>query len=135
MLDIIVKGEKLDGNTLDELFSIKEAIFHLSQFPIKHENVLTYISSKYDGEHRKMISLKNRVRGDLHSLDWIEGWNPESDNLIVERYREFTVEKINSLLRVMNTSEVNEMKSWDMGDILNSDHYKLLHSNFVNEIS
>jgi hypothetical protein len=135
LLDLTVKGEKLDGNTLDELFSIKEAILHLSQFPIKHENVLTYISSKYDGEHGKMISLKNRVRGNLHSLDWIERWNPESEKLIIEQYRESTVKKITSLLQTMDAFEINEMKSWDMSDILNSDNYKSLHSDFVNVIS
>ena len=32
---------------LNELFKIKEAKYHLSHFPIKHENVLTYSTSKY----------------------------------------------------------------------------------------
>jgi len=135
LLDLTVKGEELDHGTLDELFSINEAILHLSQFPIKHENVLTYISSKYDGGHRKMTSLKNRVRGNLHSFDWIERWNPESDKLIIERYRDSTVKKITSLLKTMNSSQINEMKSWDMSDMLNSEYYKSIHSDFVNEIS
>ena len=125
----------IDNNILAELFSIKEAIHHLSQFPIKHENVLTYISSRYHGNNRKMNLLKNRVRGDIMTLDWLEKWYPESDLLISEKYREQTIENIQHQLSPMNATEVKEMHSWNMSEMLSSDNYRLLHNDLIKEIS
>tara|TARA_B100000287_G_scaffold243184_1_gene228602 strand:+ start:1336 stop:2640 length:1305 start_codon:yes stop_codon:yes gene_type:complete len=123
LLEASIKSEKLLDEEIDKMFKIPEARINLCKFPIKHENILTYITSKYQGRNSNMKLLRKRVRGDLLSLDWLEKWNPESESLIYHKYRNEIIGNIKKLLRVMDENEVKTMKSWDMSDMLNDSKF------------
>ena len=131
LLDKILRGEEIEDSLLDELFAIREAQFFLSDFPIKHENILTWITSRYFGKHEQMLKLKRRVRGDSLPLEWLEYWNPESSKLIHESCRESVITKINRNIGIMNENMVKEMKEWDMQEMLDSESYSAMHENLV----
>ena len=135
LLDKIIREEEIEDSLLDELFSIKEAKHFLGSFPIKHENTLTWITSRYSGQHELMLHLKRRVRGDKIPLDWLEFWNPESATLIHQTCREWVTKKIVSEIGEMNSEMIEEMKQWDMKEMLESEKYISLHQNFVKSIN
>jgi len=126
LLDSTLRGEKIDEGGLDKLFRIEEAKHHLEGFPIKHENVISYICERYEGNHKLMGLLKRRVGADRSNLKWLESWNPESIELVVPKYRDFVRTKILELIPAMDDLQINEMKNWDMGEILGSQEYKVL---------
>ena len=66
------KREKIIDIDLDKLFNIREARLHLEGFPIKHENVISYICERYEGDHKLMNLLKRRVGADRSDLKWLE---------------------------------------------------------------
>ena len=82
LLDLTIRGDEISDGLLDEMFQIQEARIHLTGFPIKHENVLTYITARYEGGHDLMGLLKRRVGGDKSRLEWLEFWNPESIEIL-----------------------------------------------------
>ncbi len=135
LLDKVIRGEEIENSLLDELFEIKEARHFLRSFPIKHENILTWITSRYTGNHQLMLELKHRVRGDKMALEWLEYWNPESANLIHETCRESVIENIIREIGCMDEEMLEEMKNWDMDEMLNSEHYSSIHQDFVNSIN
>ena len=100
----------------------------ISNFPIKHEIVLTYITSRYHGNHPIMSTLKRRVRGDVLSLDWLEKWNPDSMEIIIDKYRESTVTNINSILDTMEEIEKDQLIEWNMDELLNSNKYQTIQA-------
>jgi hypothetical protein len=125
LLDSTLRGEKIDDEGLDKLFKIEEAKHHLEGFPIKHENVLSYICERYEGNHKLMSLLKRRVGADKSDLKWLESWNPESIELIIPEYRDFVESKIMELIPTMDDSQINKMKNWDMGGMLGNEEFKV----------
>jgi len=124
LLDSTLRGEKIEDEGLEKLFRIEEAKHHLEGFPIKHENVLSYICERYEGNHKLMSLLKRRVGADKSDLKWLESWNPESIELVVPKYRDFVKSKILELIPTMDDFQINEMKNWDMGAMLRNQEYK-----------
>lgn len=126
LLDSTLRKEEIDDVLLDKLFNIEEAKHHLRGFPIKHENVLSYICERYDGDHKLMSLLKRRVRANKSDLKWLESWNPESMELIFPKYRDEVVSKIVRLIPTMDDFQINKMKNWDMAEMLQSQEFKSL---------
>tara|TARA_B100000401_G_scaffold69908_1_gene42466 strand:- start:5109 stop:6425 length:1317 start_codon:yes stop_codon:yes gene_type:complete len=126
LLDSTLRKEEIDDGILDKLFNIAEAKHHLRSFPIKHENVLSYICERYYGSHKLMSLLKRRVGADKSDLKWLESWNPESIELIFPKYRDEIVSKIVRLIPTMDEFQINKMKSWDMEEMLQNQEFKSL---------
>ena len=124
LLDSTIRGDIILDRDLDKLFKIKEAKLHLRGFPIKHENVISYICERYQGGHRLMNLLKRRVGADSSNLKWLEFWNPESAELIIPEYRDFVKSRIIQAIPTMNDVQIDEMKNWNMGGLLENQKIK-----------
>tara|TARA_B100001142_G_C13909851_1_gene491191 strand:+ start:129 stop:512 length:384 start_codon:yes stop_codon:yes gene_type:complete len=125
----------LSDEELDKLFDIEEAKHHLRGFPIKHENVLSYICERYEGNHELMSLLKTRVGANKSDLKWLESWNPESIKLIIPKYRDFISSKITELIPTMDDLQINKMKNWSMEEMLGNQEFKVLSEQFNAKLS
>lgn len=130
LLDSVIEGNNLSNEELDELFEIQEAKRFLHEFPIKHENVLTYITSKYEGDHPLMNLLKKRVRGDLIDLSWLEKYYPKMFEVIPEKYQKVVKEKLEKYLEEMNSDEQDLVLNWNMEEMLDDELYQERHESF-----
>ena len=140
LLDSAITDTILSDLEYDELFSIPEATRYLSSFPIKHENVLTYITSKYpsdklENENMFMDLLKKRVRGDKIETSWMEKYYPPMIEVIPEKYRKGLIEKLNRFLIPMSNEEQKIVEEWDMGSMIEDDYYIKLHNTLKFSIS
>ena len=135
LLDSTIRGEKIIDIDLDKSFNIREARLHLEGFPIKHENVISYICERYEGDHKLMNLLKRRVGADRSDLKWFEFWNPESIELIVPEYREFVKSRIIQMIPTMDDVQIDEMKGWNMEEILENQEYKDLARELKSSLS
>ncbi len=140
LLESSITNSKLSNEEYDELFSIPEAIRHLSSFPIKHENVLTYITSKYkiDNEENAnmyMEILKKRVRGDKIESSWMGKYYPPMIEVIPKKYRKELIKKLNLYLEPMSEDEQKIVKEWDMQSMLNDEYYHKLQETLEFTIS
>jgi len=131
LLDKVLRGEQLSDVLLDELFEINEARMHLMQMPIKHENILTWITSRYHGKHEIMLLLKERVRGGEFSLDWLERWNSESKEIVHESCIDSLQRGVLEFFEEMDDGMSHEMKDWDMNEMIESEKYGILHNKLV----
>ncbi|WP_036645374.1 DUF6395 domain-containing protein, partial [Paenibacillus sp. oral taxon 786] len=93
LLENALKRIKLTDADLDGYFRIKSAQNAIMTMPIKHENVLTYTTHNYDGDHKAMNALKRKVRGDFDEVNikWMEKWYNPSAILIHPKYRESVI--------------------------------------------
>lgn len=127
LLQHVLQGDKLTSHLLKEMFAIREAKKYLADFPIKHENVLTYITSRYEGGDEVMQLLRRRVRGDRLPTTWMEGWYEPSVDLLPSQYRSQTITALNRVLRPLTSDEANFARSWDMQPMLADAYYQRLH--------
>ncbi len=141
LLDSVVNNEKLSDEELNDLFKIKEAKRHLSAFPIKHENVLTYSTSKYielfelDVKDEDMMSLlTKRVRGDVLEVEWMTKYFPMMFDIIPEKYREGVKNKLEKYLQPMTEEEQEIILNWDMNSMLDDKYYQELHNTFSEKL-
>lgn len=140
VLDSVINNKKIPDEELNNLFKIKEAKYHLSHFPIKHENVLTYSTSKYVDlfeleieENENMMSLlTKRVRGDVLEVDWMEKYFPVMFEIIPEKYREGVKIKLEKYLQPMTKKEQGFVLNWNLEPMLNDEYYQKLNTNFSN---
>ena len=130
LLDSAINGTNLSNEELDELFEIKEAKRFLHDFPIKHENVLIYITSKYEGDHLLMNMLKKRVRGDIIDISWLEKYYPKMFEVIPEKYQNVVKEKLDQYLDEMTFDEQDVVLNWNMEEMLEDELFQERHQSF-----
>jgi len=104
----------------------------LENKPIRHECVLTHALSNSSSANDSIKALKTLVRGERIQIDWLERWNPMSKELIDERYRDETVEKLTEVLGLMTEGDVTNMTSWQNKD---SDERELNRIAFLNSLT
>ncbi len=132
LLESAINDDILSDLEYEELFSIPEATRYLSSFPIKHENVLTYITSKYPVDNSENVNmymdlLKKRVRGDKMQTIWMEKYYPPMIEVIPEKYQEGLLKKLNQYLVPMSKEEQKFVEEWNMKPMLDDDYYSKLH--------
>jgi len=131
LLDGILRKERFSDEYLDELFQIKEAQRFITKIPIKHENVIMYLSSFYHGDHDLFSILKARVRGGSEPVEWMEQWYPPSLELIPQKYRDGLVARIKEYLEPMDQKAIEQVEGWDLRSMVESQEYKDLHEDFL----
>lgn len=94
LLDKVLKKDTIDDSLLNRLFKIRDAQSVLTRSPVHFENVITYITSKYNGSHLTMNLLKKKTRGDSLDTSWMEKWNPSSLQFIAPKYQEYVKTEI-----------------------------------------
>jgi hypothetical protein len=114
LLHSALMGRRLPNSELDRFFRIKEARRMMLNTPIKHENVLTYITSKFEGDHVLMNALKRKVRGDIIRTSWMEKWFVPAEVLIHPKYRNYVIDKLATYLEFMTEDEINQVRHWEI---------------------
>ena len=61
--------------------------------------------------------------------------NPESIELIVPEYREFVKSRIIQMIPTMDDVQIDEMKGWNMEEILENQEYKDLARELKSSLS
>lgn len=128
LLDTTLKGSIINNEQLEKMFAISEARRKLTEYPIKHENVIAYISSHYKGDNELMLALKKKTRGDSLKLDILEKWYSPSIELIPDKYRKLVSNNISKYLETMNDQEEKILENWIVEDSEESRYY---HNLFV----
>lgn len=111
LLKKIILKEKLTDNLLDQFFNMNSVQKILSSFYPHFGNVYCYITSKYNGDHKNMIDLKIKTRGNQLNSVWMEKWYPEAGKHISNKYKHFFLEQIQKNVKVMNPNDISQMKN------------------------
>ena len=131
LLDGAIRGEIFNNAFLNDSFQIKEAQRFITKFPIKHENVIMYLASFYEGDYELFKLLKKRVRGDTFPVKWMEQWYIPSLELVPEKYRDALREKITEYIEPMDEEMIETVEQWDLTSMLESEEYKKLHEKLL----
>jgi hypothetical protein len=134
LLEMTILRQSITNELLDQLFMITEARTMLKKFPINLENVMTYITSHYNGNHILMNLLKKRTRGDILETDWMEKWYMPAKSYISDKYYRHVKGEITKYLEVMNKDDKKNMRGWDINDVTESTMYQAYHKEFVDEL-
>ena len=120
LLGIALKIEISTIPQMGKLFSIKEAIKHLIEIPIKHENVLAYAVQRLPEGDEFIDALRKRVLNNNMELKWLENWFEGSLELVPKTMRKHLAGKLNEYLGKMDKAGIEKLTSWNMEKHLNS---------------
>ena len=141
LLDSVINSTQLSIYSIHKLFKIKEAKIYLSNFPIKHENVLAYFTSKYielygldPNSDDLMALLAKRVRGDILQVNWMEKYFPPMFDLIPEKYKQEVKINLEKFLLPMSEEEQELVFNWNLEEMINDENFIKLHSEFRDRI-
>ncbi len=109
----LLKGKVTDEDLVG-LIEIPEAQKHLLKMPIKHQNVIEYIVSKYEGSNISMNLLAEKVG--VHDCDFLEKWYSPAEELTFAPYRELTRSFMSKSLGVMTKSEEEKLEAYKIPD-------------------
>lgn len=113
LLEMVIKKEPIQDEYLDNLFRIKDAQRVLQVCPVHFENVIAYITSNYNGEHKIMNILKKKTRGDVLDTSWMEKWYSPALDLVRPKYQDHVNKQIQERLNVMTKQDQSNMKTFD----------------------
>jgi hypothetical protein len=114
----------ISDDLLNRFFSINEIKRYILNTPIKHENVIAFITNNYKNNHRIMNLLKRKSRGDLVNVSWLNKWYSPSLCLIPDKYKTLTQENILKYINEMNKMEIAELENWNTNSFSNTPIYK-----------
>lgn len=117
LLEKVVKNEPIDNKLLDQFFKLKDVQRLITKSPIHFENIFTYITSKYNGNHPIMNALKKKTRGDILETSWMEKWNPSSLQYIAPKYQKYITSEISKYVKTMNEKDQKNMKNFNYNHI------------------
>lgn len=123
LLEKAIKKETLNDQTLNRLFKIKDAQQMITTTPIHFENVMTYISSQYKGNHPIMNLLKKKTRGDKLNTSWMEKWNPLAIQFIAPKYQQYVKNEISKYVQTMNKQDEENMKNFNYQHLTKSSEF------------
>ncbi|OIJ10396.1 hypothetical protein BKP37_17805 [Anaerobacillus alkalilacustris] len=93
LLEKVIKGNPLEYSYLDRLFKIKDVQNVMKTPYMAFGNVLSYITTNYNGNHIQMKLLKQKTRGDILNCDWMHKWYPHAEEFIIPKYQMDIIEK------------------------------------------
>jgi hypothetical protein len=105
-----------------------EVQIRLSEYPISHENVVTYSLQRVDmSKYSFLRRLRDRLNLKL-DLGMLDKWYSPSQELIPENYRMTVIRKILEFMQTMTEAEEEIVESWNMDKFLLSEEAKRAHS-------
>ena len=110
LLEKVIRNMSLDKPYLHNLFNIKNANKVINSHPIYFANILAYITAHYSGNHKEMLKLKKRTRGDILQVSWMDKWYPKSQEFLAQKYRNHVKKEIIKYSAPMNTNDIQTMK-------------------------
>ena len=110
-----------------EMMKNREVQKKLSEYPISHENVVTYSMQNIDySRHVYLNPLKKRLDMNLE-LNLLENWYSPSIKLVPKKYMNKIMDKILKYLHPMNASQEIYLENWDRTDFLEMKKTKKSH--------
>ncbi|MGM1048177.1 MAG: DUF6395 domain-containing protein [Bacillota bacterium] len=136
LLKMALQKKAVSNEMLNDFFSIRGVRNKLEKFPIFFENVITYITANYHGNHQLMNMLKKKTRGDVTDVSWMEKWYSSSLKIIPVQYQAEIRKNIKKHLNVMTVEDEKTIKQWqsDFNQVLTSPEIKKFHSKFVHTV-
>lgn len=133
LLKHALQKKAVSNEVLNHFMEIRGVRAKLQKFPIFFENVFTYITAHYHGNHELMKLLKRKTRGDVTDVTWMEKWYSFNEKMIPIRYQAEIKANIMKHLNVMTGEDEKNMMRWksDFDSALNSPEIKKHHSKFV----
>lgn len=111
LLEKVIVNSPITNPYLDQLFNIPDVRKVLNApRPIYFSSILAYITAHYNGNHRKMLLLKEIVRGDQLQVSWMNKWYPESQRILKPKYHHYVKKEILKYVEPMNTRDIRTMK-------------------------
>lgn len=110
LLDHVTRNKPLKDSFLDKLFSIKDVKKVIHSHPIYFSNILAYITAHYNGNHKEMLSLKKKTRGDILQVNWMNKWYSKSQEFLAPKYRNHVKNEILNNVERMSTQDIKAMK-------------------------
>ena len=113
-------GRALHDDKLNQWLRVGEVKYKLKAWPISHENVLSW--SLQGGNTSGLVKEKllSGLEGSVRNMDFLERWYPGSSELIPERYRDFTKNRILLFMKEMKESEKSQIINHSMSMWLES---------------
>lgn len=114
-----------------EMMKSREVQKKLSEYPISHENVITYSMQKIDcSEHEYLYPLKKRLDMNLE-LCLLENWYSPSIKLVPKKYMNKIMNKILKYLQPMNASQELDLENWNRNEFYESKDAQKNHFNLT----
>lgn len=110
LLEKVMMNNPLDDEFLDKLFNIEDVKKIMNTSPIYFENILAYITAHYNGQHKEMLALKKKIRGDILQVDWMNKWYSKSQEFLAPKYRNYVKNEILKYVKPMNAQNIESMK-------------------------
>lgn len=110
LLEKVMMNHPLEDEYLDHLFNINEVKKVINTPTIYFENVLAYITAHYSGQHKEMLALKKKTRGDILYVNWMNKYYYESQEFLAPKYRNHVKKEIYKYVKPMNAHDINTMK-------------------------
>jgi hypothetical protein len=120
LLGRVLDDRPIEDELVDELLSSKEVRGYVTAAPIKHEDVVSYVMTRYRGSHPVMRHLRKRVVRRREPMEWLERWYPPSLDLLPAGYRDEVEEGLNQYLKPMTRRQGRRVRSWDLEPVLSS---------------
>lgn len=130
LLDASLTGNWPDHAWVVESMAAREPMKFLTHRPIKHEDVLTYAMSRYDGELDELRLLKARVRGDEIDVSWLKRHYPPALDLVPGKYRDDVRSKLEQYLAPMTAEDQEWFRRWSTEPVLEDSKYEALEMAF-----
>lgn len=132
----ILLGEEISEKLLDEMFKVKGIHGKLEKLPVFFENMITYITAHYRQNHRLMNLLKQKTRGDLRDVSWMDKWYSPHKKYIPAKYLPKIKRAILKHTTAMTAEDKANMACWqrDFSDEKQLAAIKKRHSAFVHAI-
>ena len=134
LLEAALLKKDIPNKILNNFFLSNEVRTMIKQFPIHFENVITYITSHYDGDHKIMESLKKRTRGDTLDTTWMEKWYEPSKDLIAKKYYNYVRNEIAKYLDIINDIDEINMHNWNIHELIESPIYQKYQEEFISDL-
>lgn len=134
LIQMILLKQQISNDILDDFFLATEIRTLIKKFPINAENIITYITSNYSGNHKLMNLLKIRTRGDILETNWMEKWYVPSKDLILDKYSDYVEREIGKYLEFMDGKDELNMNNWSVDEVIESQIYQEYQERFISEL-
>lgn len=115
-----ILNKRLSNKNLDHWFKVKEVQSKLAAWPISHENVLAWSLQGKNSSGKLVKHLLSRLEGSIREMGFLENWYSKSIELVPDKYKMETTERIAKYLGTMLESDTEQVVSHSMTEWLSS---------------
>ncbi len=113
---------------------VKEVKSKLKAWPISHENVLSWSLQGKNSSGELVGKLLSRLEGSIREMDFLENWYSMSIELIPDKYKSDTAERIGEYLGTMLESDAGQVTSHSMSEWLKSQEAIIARDSFATKL-